>query len=164
VALGAPGTNLVSTSAGAHGQLGHAWPVQDPSFGAAYVAGAAALLRSYRPDLSPAQVAARLTLTASRPAGGGHDSHIGWGVVDAYAAVSATLPADAAGPGGAPVVAPRSVAAAARSPGAVSPYRWAGIAAVLAVLVAGAIAVGAVTVRRGRARGWRLGRVQVPTK
>jgi membrane-anchored mycosin MYCP len=164
MALGAPGTNLVSTSAGAHGKLGHAWPVQDPSFGAAYVAGAAALLRSYRPDLSSAQVEARLTLTASRPAGGGHDSHIGWGVVDAYAAVSATLPADVAGPGAAPVVAPRSVAAAARSAGAVSPYRWAGIAAVLAVLAAGAIAVGAVTVRRGRARGWRLGRVQVPTK
>jgi hypothetical protein len=164
VALGGPGANLVSTSAGAGGKLGHAWPVQDPSFAAAYVAGAAALLRSYRPDLSPAQIAARLTLTASRPAGGGHDGHIGWGVVDAYAAVSATLPADVAGPGAAPVVAPQSVAAAARSAPVVSPYRWAGIAAVLAVLVAGAIAIGAVTVRRGRARGWRLGRVQVPTK
>jgi hypothetical protein len=164
VALGGPGANLVSTSAGAGGKLGHAWPVQDPSFAAAYVAGAAALLRSYRPDLSPSQIAARLTLTASRPAGGGHDGHIGWGVVDAYAAVSATLPADVAGPGAPPVVAPRSVAAAARSAGVASPYRWAGIAAVLAVLAAIAIAVGAVTMRRGRARGWRLGRVRVPTK
>ncbi len=162
LALGAPGTNLVSTSAGAGGKLGHAWPVQDSSFAAAYVAGAAALLRSYRPNLSPAQITARLTLTASRPAGGSHDDHIGWGVVDAYAAVS--LPTDVAGPGAAPAVAPRSVAAAARTAGAVSPYRWAGIAAVLAVLVAGAIAIGAVTVRRGRARAWRLGRVQVPTK
>jgi hypothetical protein len=78
--------------------------------------------------------------------------------------VSATGPADAAGPGAAPVVAPRSVAAAARPADAASPYRWAGIAAILAVLAAGAIAIGAVTVRRGRARGWRLGRVQVPTK
>ena len=164
LAVAGPGADLVSTSAGAGGKLGHTWPVQDASFSAAYVAGAVTLLRSYRPDLTPGEVAARLTLTASRPAGGGHDGHLGWGVVDAYAAVSATLPVGVAGPGAAPVVAPGVVVPAGRSAGVASPYRWVGIAAVLAVLGAVAIAVGAVTVRRGRARGWRLGRVRVPVK
>ena len=159
LSIAAPGANLVSTSAGAGGKLGHTWPVQDPSFAAAYVAGTVALLRSYRPDLTPAQVATRLTLTASRPAGGGYDSHLGWGVVDAYAAVSATLPADAAGPGVAPVVVPNAVVPAARVAASASPYRWVGIGAVLAVLVAVLIAIVAVMVRRGRARGWRLGRL-----
>ncbi|HEY0808349.1 MAG TPA: S8 family serine peptidase [Pseudonocardiaceae bacterium] len=164
LSIAGPGANLVSTSAGAGGKLGHAWPVQDSSFAAAYVAGAVALLRSYRPDLSPRQVIARLTLTASRPAGGGHDDHVGWGVVDAYAAVSATLPAGVAGPGAAAAVVPNVVAPAGRVAGVSSPYRWVGFVALLAVVLAVLIGIGSVALRRGRARGWRLGRVDVPSK
>ncbi len=160
VAIAAPGADLVSTSAGADGRLGLTWPVRDPSFAAAYVAGAVALVRSHQPALTPDQIANRLTLTAGRAPGGAHDGKLGWGVLDAYAAVSSALPADAPGPG-ATVAAPRPrpvVPAAARVPAA-TPYRWAGVLAVLIVVVAGLVVFGAVTMRRGRARGWRLGRL-----
>jgi hypothetical protein len=159
VAVSAPGTDLVSTSAGAAGGLGMTWPVQDPSFAAAYVAGTVALLRSYRPSLTPDEITNRLTLTASRAPGGSHDSRLGWGVLDAYAAVSSELPADAPGPGARPVVGQvRAVLPAYAPAGSSTPYWWAGIVALLGVLLAGAVLIGAVTVRRGRARGWRLGR------
>lgn len=164
LSLAAPGTDLVSTSAGAGGQLGHTWPVQDASFSAAYVAGTVALLESYRPDLTARQVMTRLTLTASRPAGGLRDGKLGWGVVDAYAAVSSTLAADAPGPGAAASVAPTVVAPASPTATAGSPYRWVGVGAILAVLVAAAIVITAATVRRGRARRWKLGRVDVPDR
>lgn len=91
VALAAPGDGLVSTAAGAAGKPGHRWGVKDPAFAAAYVAGAVALMRAYRPELRPQQVLARLTATANRPPGGGHDPRLGWGVVDVPAAVSAEL-------------------------------------------------------------------------
>jgi hypothetical protein len=160
LALAAPGADLVSTSAGAQGHLGLTWPVRDPSFAAAYVAGAVALIRSHQPGLTPNQIANRLTLTASRPPGGAHDGKLGWGVLDAYAAVTATLPANAPGPN-ATNAAPRPqpvIPAAAPAPNG-SPYRWAGVLAVLAVVVAALVLLGAATVRRGRARGWRLGRL-----
>jgi subtilisin family serine protease len=159
VALAAPGADLVSTSAGAGGRLGNTWPVQDPSFAAAYVAGTVALLRSYQPSLTPDQITARLTLTAGRPSGGAHDGHLGWGILDAYAAVSAVLPANAAGPGAGPASADQVsvVPAAARAPLG-PPYRWAGVAALLGVVLAGLVLFGARTIRRGRARQWRPGR------
>jgi hypothetical protein len=160
LAVAAPGANLVSTSAGAGGGVGLTWPVQDPSFAAAYVAGTVALLRSYRPSLTPDQIVNRLTLTASRPAGGGHDGRLGWGVLDAYAAVSSELPPDAAGPGaGAVAVRQRPVVPAAAPVAVGAPYRWVGLVALSGVVVAVVVVLGAVTVRRGRARGWRAGRV-----
>jgi membrane-anchored mycosin MYCP len=159
VAVSAPGADLVSTSAGAAGKLGMTWPVQDPAFAAAYVAGTVALLRSYRPSLTPDQITDRLTLTASRGPGGSHDGRLGWGVLDAYAAVSAELPADAPGPGEKLAVGKVRYEMPAPAPAsAATPYWWAGIVALLGVLLAGLVLVGAVTVRRGRARGWRLGR------
>jgi hypothetical protein len=160
VAIAAPGADLVSTSAGADGRLGLAWPVRDPAFAAAYVAGAVALLRSHQPALTPEQIVNRLTLTASRAPGGAHDGKLGWGVLDAYAAVSSAVPANAPGPGATvPVTRPRPVVPAAARVPAGSPYRWAGVVAVLLVVVAALVVFGATTVRRGRARGWRLGKL-----
>jgi membrane-anchored mycosin MYCP len=158
VALAAPGKDLVATSAGAAGTVGHRWGVNDPTFAAAYVAGAVALLRSYRPDLTAAQVRTRLLLTASRPADGGHDPQLGWGVLDAYAAVTAELPPDAPGPEANQPVAPQETIrpeAAPQEP--VSHDRAPGLLAVLGVFLASIAAAGAATVRRGRARGWRPG-------
>ncbi len=151
VSLAAPGADLVSVSAGTSG-IGHRWGVGDPAHAAAYVAGTVALLRSYRPGLDARQVLARLTVTAARPPGGGHDPRRGWGVLDAYAAVTAELAADAQpraaapprpGPDAAPVVAPGS---------ARSPDRLPGILSVVGILVAGLVAVVVAEVRRGRAR------------
>jgi subtilisin family serine protease len=58
--LAAPGDGVTGVGASGHGNyLGNG-----PSVAAAFTAGAAALLRSYRPDLTAPQVAARLTASA----------------------------------------------------------------------------------------------------
>jgi hypothetical protein len=154
--LAAPGKGLVGTAAGAAGAPGHVWPVDDPGYAAAYVAGAAALVRAYRPELTAAQVRARLEATADRPGTGGHDPRIGWGIVDPYAAVAAEG-VDATGsprPAG-----PASVVAAARPVTPVRPLdRVLALIALALLGVAVMVALGTATVARGRARGWRIGR------
>jgi hypothetical protein len=102
IGISAPGAELVSTSAGADGALAHRFPVTDPVLATAYVAGAAALVRAYRPELTSDQVVPRLTLTANRPPSGTRDPKRGWGLLDAYAAASAEIPDNAAPPGGLP--------------------------------------------------------------
>nr|WP_240522070.1 S8 family serine peptidase [Amycolatopsis vastitatis] len=158
VGVAAPGADLVSTSAGAGGAVAHRWPVTDPGLAAAYAAGVAALVRAYHPDLTGDQVVTRLTLTAHRPPSGGHDPRLGWGVLDAYAAVSSTLPADVAGPGvaAAPASAPAVVPAAAPAPR--PPDVAAGVIALAGVALAAAAGVTVAAVRRARRRGWRPSR------
>ncbi|MBP2186248.1 S8 family serine peptidase [Amycolatopsis magusensis] len=158
LSLSAPGADLVSVSAGGQGKLAHRWPVTDPSMAGAYVAGAAALLRAYRPELTPDQVITRLTLTANRPPGGTHDPRQGWGLVDAYTAVSADIPPDAVGPGG-PL--PRPVAGAivpAAAPARPPVNELAGVVAIAGVGAAALVGLIVATFRRGRTRGWRPGR------
>jgi hypothetical protein len=158
VAIAAPGKDLVATSAGAEGAVGHRWGVNDPTFAAAYVAGAVALIRSYRPELTATQVHNRLLLTASRPAGGGHDAQLGWGVLDAYAAVTAELPPNAPGPDAGQPAPPQETVRPEAAPEEPAPHdRAPGMFAVLGVFLASVAAAGAATVRRGRARGWRPG-------
>jgi hypothetical protein len=153
--VAAPGAELVSTSAGAGGAVAHRWPVTDPGLAAAYVAGVAALVRAYHPSLSGDQVVTRLTLTAHRPSSGGRDPRLGWGVLDAYAAVSSTLPADVAPPGGVvpPASAPAVVPAAAPAPR--PPDVTAGTIALAGVALAAAAGVAVAAIRRARRRGWR---------
>jgi hypothetical protein len=157
--IAAPGADLVSTSAGAGGAVAHRFPVTDPGLAAAYVAGAAALVRAYHPELKPDQVVGRLTLTASRPPSGGHDPKLGWGTLNAYAAVSAVLPADAA-----PGIAVQAAAVGAVAPAAPGGQGVAdtssGVAVVVGLGVAAAAGLAFVALRRGRRRGWRPGRAQ----
>jgi hypothetical protein len=140
VSIAAPGDALVSTAAGTAGGLGHRWGVHDPAFAAAYVAGAVVLVRAYRPGLTPAQILVRLTATANRPPGGGHDPRLGWGVLDVPAAVSAELPA--ASPGVAvpatvvPAAAPVRPAARPRLPGVLALL---GLTAAVLVVVTGSV-------------------------
>jgi membrane-anchored mycosin MYCP len=157
ISIAAPGDGLVGTSAGADGKIGHTWPVKDPSFAASYVAGAIALLRSYRPELNPQQVIDRVTLTASRAPSGGRDPQRGWGVLDVYAAVSAELPPEP--PGASALAAPQRTVvvpmAAAEKP---DDRGWvAGLVVVFGVLVAIAAWAIAAAIRRGRERHWRPG-------
>ncbi len=158
VGISAPGADLVSTSAGASGIVAHRWPVSDPGLAAAYVAGVAALVRAYHPDLTPEQVVTRLTLTAHRGASGGHDPRRGWGMVDAYAAVSAAIPADTPGPGGSPQVGPESVVVPAAAPVRPGADKVSGVLAIAGVGLAAVAGVVVAAVRRGRARGWRPSR------
>ncbi|MEU7783253.1 S8 family serine peptidase [Amycolatopsis sp. NPDC049159] len=158
VGVAAPGAELVSTSAGAGGAIAHRWPVTDPGLAAAYVAGVAALVRAYHPDLTGDQVATRLTLTAHRPASGGHDPRLGWGVLDAYAAVSSTLPADIAPPGSAAPAATEPDVVPAAAPAQHPSDVPAGTIALAGVALAAAAGVTVAAVRRARRRGWRPSR------
>jgi type VII secretion-associated serine protease mycosin len=95
VGVAAPGGQVDSLYPGGPGQ------VEDSgtSFAAPFVAGVAALVRSYRPNLTPAQVVHRIVATADHPGAQVPDPALGYGVVDPYTAVTALLP----GEGGAAV-------------------------------------------------------------
>ncbi|WP_256105856.1 type VII secretion-associated serine protease mycosin [Streptomyces sp. ODS05-4] len=74
------------------------------SAAAAFVSGAAALLKAAHPDLPPAEIKKLLAETArDRPAGGGHDDAKGYGTVDPVAALrAAAAPRSATGGTSAP--------------------------------------------------------------
>ena len=151
--LAAPGAALVSTAAGGYG---HSWPIKDPAAAAAYVAATVALLRAYQPTATPAQIVNRLTLTASRAAGGGRDSRLGWGIVDAYTAVSSQLPLTAPGPDALPsAIAPPALVPAA-APAQPPLNALVGGLALGGVGLAALAGLITVTIRRGRQRGWKV--------
>ncbi len=158
VSLSAPGADLVSTSAGAGGAVGHRWPVTDPVLAAAYVAGVAALVRAYHPELTGDQVVTRLTLTAHRPATGGHDPRLGWGVIDAYAALASTLPATAPGPGALPPASAPPLVLPAAAPARPASDTVAGTIALAGVALAAGAGVTVAAIRRARRRNWRPSR------
>jgi hypothetical protein len=153
--LAAPGANLVST---APARTGHAWGVTDPQFAAAFVAGAAALLRAYRPELTPAQVVTRLTGTADHPATAGRDARLGWGVIDPYLALTSTRSVDAAA-SNAPAARPRRIGPAAAPARRSRPDRWPGVLAIIGLAAAATAGLAAAAVRRGWARRWQSGRI-----
>ena len=83
VQVAAPGVSVP-----AQGRDGQYWWVSGTSPACALVAGVAALIKSRYPGLAPDLVASALTsTTADRPAGG-YDSQVGFGIVDAAAALA----------------------------------------------------------------------------
>ncbi|MFI0794229.1 type VII secretion-associated serine protease mycosin [Micromonospora rubida] len=153
VDIAAPGLNILGPAPRGQGYL--AEPQGGTSFAAAYVSGAAALVRAAYPGLNPEQVAARLTRTADNPPDG-HNAQIGYGVVNPYRAVTSLLGTRADPPPGAlaapdpprdPLGWQRSVAI------------W--VAVVGALLAAVLLAAKPILVR-GRRRGWRPGRRPTP--
>ena len=68
--------------------------LQGTSMAAPIVAGVAALARSLNPDVRAADVIRVLKQTASRPAGSGHSPELGWGIVNAGAALAAVAAID----------------------------------------------------------------------
>ncbi|MBB5894755.1 S8 family serine peptidase [Kutzneria kofuensis] len=151
--IAAPGADLVGTSAGGYG---HSWPIKDPAAAAAYVAATVALLRAYQPRATPAQIVNRLTLTASRAAGGGRDPRLGWGIVDAYTAVTSQLPLTAPGPGTSPTAAPPPTLVPAAAPAQPPMNALVGGLALGGVGLAALAGLVTVTIRRGRERGWKV--------
>lgn len=149
------GVDLVGPGAEAVG-VGPSGPghyrVGGPAVAAAYVAGAAALVRAYRPALTSGQIRERLELTAEHAPGQRRTPAVGAGVVDPYAAVSVVDPGQATRP-----VEPRP--APAVLPVAAPPDR----AVARAGLVGAAVGAGtllalaaAITIRAGRRRRWRV--------
>jgi type VII secretion-associated serine protease mycosin len=150
VSVVAPGSDILGPGAGGPGLVSGQ---QGTSFAAPFVAGVAALVRAYRPQLSAAQVKHRIEATADHPAAALPDRQLGWGVVNPYRAVTEVLPeeqgtaADTARAGRLP--------ARTRAGGPVVDDRPAVFAALGLALGAGLILVGALIVARGRQRGWR---------
>ncbi len=93
-ALAAPGDNLTSIAPRGPGNIaasGHGLAV-------AFVAGAAALVRSYRPQLGAAAVQHRIEVTADHPSDHLPDPLLGYGIVDPLAAVATVLPEESGDP------------------------------------------------------------------
>jgi membrane-anchored mycosin MYCP len=121
------------------------------SFATPIVSGVAALVRAKHPDLTAEQVADRIIRTADR-APEERDIEVGYGVVNPYRAVTATLgtrpnpPADELAlppPEPDPLASARRIAA------------W---AALCGVVIAGLLLLAPPAIRRGRERHWRPAR------
>jgi subtilisin family serine protease len=72
----------------AQGRDGEYWWVSGTSPACALVAGVAALIKSMYPGLAPELVVSALTSTTTDRPAGGYDSELGFGVVDAAAALA----------------------------------------------------------------------------
>ncbi|MEV0089252.1 S8 family serine peptidase [Saccharopolyspora sp. NPDC050642] len=116
---------------------------------AAQVSGAAALVLSYRPALSPQEVVRRLRDTAYPPPGSAPDPLLGSGVIDPEAALTAEFPTA----GGKPPVVPAAVHMP--PPVDTTPEVTAAVVATAAAVVIAAVTIAAAIIPRGRKRGWR---------
>ena len=97
VAVAAPGVSVP-----AQGRDGQYWWVSGTSPACALVAGVAALIKSRYPALAPDLVASALTSTTTNRPPRGYDSELGFGIVDAAAALARAgqLARDHHGPAG----------------------------------------------------------------
>jgi subtilisin family serine protease len=84
VAVAAPGVNI-----SAQGRDGQYWLVTGTSPACALVAGVAALIKAKYPGLAPDLLAKALTSTTHYRPDGGYDQKVGFGTVDAAAALTA---------------------------------------------------------------------------
>ncbi|MFD9812155.1 S8 family serine peptidase [Streptomyces sp. NPDC059080] len=148
--LAAPGDNVVSVGPRGGGHF----TGSGADYASAVVAGAAALVRSYRPDLTAPQVLSRLQRTAYHYQGA--VSLVGSGTVDPGSAVTASLGAGR-DDGADPAMALRLPAPPSRD----AEHRAWTIAGVSAGLIA-LLGLAAAAVPRGQRRGWRPGRLSAP--
>jgi membrane-anchored mycosin MYCP len=151
VDVAAPGERLVSLDPDGEGLIDStaestgAKPLSGTSYAAPVVSGIAALIRARSPELTARQVMHRIIDTAIEPTAG-WDPLVGYGVVDALAAVSSDGPGQrTARPAPAPSVAARNTPAA--SDDASRGIAFGGGAACITV-VAAAIALSAHRLRR----------------
>lgn len=149
VDLVAPGSSIVSVGPRGGGHL----TATGTSYAAPLVAGAAALVRAYHPQLTAAQVKHRLQVTADPPSSTVPDPRLGWGVVNPYAAVTSILPNEA---GATPAVAPPATVSGPTWPsGGLPGRRSAFIITVVATVLVAVVVVARAVVPRGRRRCWR---------
>jgi hypothetical protein len=127
---------------------------QGTSFATPFVAATAALILQRFGDLSPAEVARRLTATADPAPGGPDSAEYGAGLLNPYRAVTEALGPDTRPPAVAQMMSgddPAAVARAARRAESRDRAVLFAAAGAGAVLLVGAAAL---IVRRGRRRGW----------
>jgi len=114
VGLAAPGDEVLGIGPGGSGMF----EASGPSYAAAYVAGTAALVLGYRPDLTEAQLLFRLEQTADHPGTELPDPQLGYGTVDPVNAVTEELPQESAT--GRPAAAPAAPRTSLTMPAATS--------------------------------------------
>ncbi|WP_407917572.1 S8 family serine peptidase [Kitasatospora sp. NE20-6] len=148
VDLVAPGVGVVGTGPGGVGYF----TASGPSFAAAYVAGAAALVLGYRPELSGEQLRRRLLATAYRPGTALPDPFLGYGTVDPVAAVSATVPGENGDALQVPAPAERLLLPRAADD---APARRATAVVGCSAVVVLVVVIAAVSLPRARRRQWR---------
>ncbi len=152
VQVAAPGVSVP-----AQGRDGQYWWVSGTSPACALVAGVAALIKSLYPGLAPDLVASALTSTTSHRPTRGYDSAVGFGIVDASAALTKAgqLARQHAGATGVAAQTIFGGGPAAISPDPVGP-RGSGplilfsLLAVLSLAIGGAAGTRLVTTRRAR--------------
>lgn len=157
VGLVAPGADVVTTYPGSG--LGTA---SGTAFATAYVAGAAALVRGYRPALSGSDVVRRLLATATPAPEGAGSAAYGNGIVNPYQAVTdevtAARPSSVSGPTVTTLSQAEQDRLADRERGDRLSYLLAGVGVTVAALLAAVLGFGA----RGRRRRWRTGLTPAP--
>ena len=151
ISVAAPGDSLTTEPRGGKGFV----TVSGTSFATAIVSGVAALVRSRYPTMPAADVVALIEDTAVPPGDGRRDDEVGYGVVDPFAALTAptgTSTSGAASPsaGHVPV---RPLARGGHSGGSQAALWWTVALGAAAILVA----LGTLSVRSGRRRGWQAG-------
>jgi len=154
--LVAPGDKVISLSRGGPGHVMDS----GTSYAAPFVAGAAALVRAYHPELTAAQVVRRLELTADHPGTRLPDPQLGWGVVNPYAAVCEVLPGEQ-GDRAAIAAGPGQIHPPARVAEDTSSLRQAALFTAGAVGLAGLGMFLGVAVPRGMRRRWRPAHARV---
>jgi membrane-anchored mycosin MYCP len=150
-ALAAPAAGLVSVAPQGDGNV----TASGSGVAVAFVAGAAALVRDYRPSLTADEVAHRLEATADHPTGRLPDPSVGYGMVDPVAAVTTALPEESGEAAPRPVARPVRIVLPAPDDRSAEHLALLTSAAVVGSAALGGLIV--ATVRRGRQRGWRPG-------
>lgn len=150
-ALAAPGSGLLSVAPQGAGNVTAA----GSGVAIGFVAGAAALVRDYRPALKADEVRHRLEATADHPTGLLPDPQLGYGMVDPVAAVTTALPEESGEAAPSPQARPVRIVLPGPEDRTAEHLALATSAAVTGCAVLGGLVVG--TVRRGRRRGWRPG-------
>ena len=155
VQVAAPGVNVP-----AQGTDGQYWLVSGTSPACALTAGVAALIKSRYPQLAPALVIRAINGSAQNRPAGGYDDKVGFGTVDAAAALTAAgrLAALPAAAHGAPVTLHFGGGSAAVPPVPVAPRGpaglvVAGLAALGCLALAAAAGAGLARLRQTGARG-----------
>jgi hypothetical protein len=150
-AVAAPGVRLLSVAPLGKGNV----TASGSGVAVAFVAGAAALVRDYRPGLKAEQVRHRLEATADHPTGRLPDPMLGYGMIDPVAAVTTVLPEESGETAPNPQAQPADIAVPTPQDRSAE-----NTALIASVTVAGCALLGGLlvaTVRRGRRRGWRPG-------
>jgi subtilisin family serine protease len=152
VQVAAPGVDVP-----AQGRDDQFWLVSGTSPACALVAGVAALIKSVYPGLPPDLVASALTSTTTNRPARGYDSQLGFGIVDAAAALAKAgqLAHEHPGPagiaadtlfGGGPAAVPRDPV----GPRGSGPLIMFSLLALISLALAGAAGTRLVTLRRAR--------------